>query len=111
MRLSDIKGERVLDVIADLIEPVCNIAEDEEAAAFFRPQKLAEGQTPQQLFLKRVKASVPKLIRDHREDLVSILATLKGVDKKEYAEAMTMPSVVADVVELMSDEEFLAFLS
>ena len=28
MKLSDIKGERTLDVIADIIDPIANIAED-----------------------------------------------------------------------------------
>ena len=111
MSLSDITGERVLDAIADLIDPVCNIAEDEDVIAFFKPQVLEAGQTPQQLFIERVRASVPKLIKVHREDLIAILATLKGVDKSEYAASMTIPSVIADVTRLLKDEELLAFLS
>ena len=41
MKLSDIKGDRVFDVIADLIDPVASIAQDAQAAALFRP---AEGE-------------------------------------------------------------------
>ena len=36
MRLSDIQGERVFDVIADIIDPIANIAEDDAASAMFR---------------------------------------------------------------------------
>ena len=43
MRLSDIKGERTLDVIAEIIEPIANIAEDEAAAELFRREKPPEG--------------------------------------------------------------------
>lgn len=32
MKLSDIKGERTLEVIADIINPIANIAEDETAS-------------------------------------------------------------------------------
>ena len=43
MRLSDVRGERTLDVIADLIGPIAEIASDEEAAALFRREKVPEG--------------------------------------------------------------------
>ena len=33
MKLSDIKGERALDVLADMIEPVAEIMGDKEIAA------------------------------------------------------------------------------
>ena len=39
MRLSDIQGDRVFDVIADIIDPVANIAEDDDAASFFKREK------------------------------------------------------------------------
>ena len=35
MKLSDIKGERTLDVIAELIDPISNIASDKVAADLF----------------------------------------------------------------------------
>ena len=40
MKLSDIQGDRVFDVIADIIDPIANIAEDEKASAMFRREKL-----------------------------------------------------------------------
>ena len=39
MKLSAIHGERVFDVIADIIEPIANIAGDEKASAMFRREK------------------------------------------------------------------------
>ena len=45
MKLSDVKGDRTLEVIADLIEPICTIAEDENAAALFKREQLPDGMT------------------------------------------------------------------
>jgi hypothetical protein len=42
MKLSKIKGERAFDVIADIIDPIANIAEDKVAAALFQRQKLPD---------------------------------------------------------------------
>ena len=57
MKLSDIKGERTLDVIAEVIEPIANIAEDEKTAALFKREKLPEGENATTFLLKRIKAS------------------------------------------------------
>lgn len=110
MRLSDIKGERVLDVIADLVDPIANIAQDKEALAFFKPEPPKKGQTASEAFAERMKKAVPVLLRTHKDDLVAILSTIKGVDRAEYVEQMTLANVVGDVFELLTDEEFLAFL-
>ena len=40
MKLSDIKGERTLDVIAEIIDPVANIAEDKAASDLFQKKNL-----------------------------------------------------------------------
>ena len=45
MKLSDIKGDRTLEVIADLVDPIANIAEDEDTFALFRREKLPAGMT------------------------------------------------------------------
>ena len=45
MRLSDIKGDRVFDVIADIIDPIANIAVYETASALVKREKLPEGMT------------------------------------------------------------------
>lgn len=111
MRLSEIKGERVLDVIADLVEPVAGIAEDPEALALFKREPVPEGTDPRAFMLGRIKRSVPRLMKSHRADLVAILAALEGVDAAEYAESMTIQKVLSDVMDLVTDGEFSAFLS
>ena len=53
MKLSDIQGDRVFDVIADIIDPIANIAEDEKASAMFQREKLPEGMTGKQFAMQR----------------------------------------------------------
>lgn len=55
MKLSDIKGERTLDVIAEIIEPIANIAADQTAAALFQRQRCPKGKKPKEFMLERVK--------------------------------------------------------
>lgn len=104
MKLSDIKGERVIDVIADIIEPVYNIAADEEAA------KLLEGITGEHAEQALLKAA-PKLLKAHKADVIAILAAIEGVSAEEYAGKMTMGGLLASLVEAVTDPELLAFLS
>lgn len=111
MRLSEIRGEHVLDVIADIATPVINIASDKEAMAFFERRAPKEGQTPYEALAERMKVAAPALMKTHRDDLVSILATLDGVTVEEYVESMTLGSVLVDVFELLTDEAFEDFLS
>lgn len=111
MRLSEIRGERVLDVVADIAAPVITIAADEEALAFFKPQELREGETPQEALAARMKVAAPALLKTHRSDIVAILAALDGKTVEEYEEGMTLASVLVDLFELLTDEAFDDFLS
>lgn len=103
MRLSDVRGERTLDVIADLVEPVANIATDEDVVAAV---KSGGGDIAASL-----RAVVPSLLKEHRADVLAILATIEGVTPDEYAADMTLASVLGDCYELLTDSEFLSFLS
>ena len=107
MKLSEIKGERVLDVIAELVVPVANIAMDEQAAKLFKREALPEGKTAKEFFAERFKLGVPPLIKNHKADLVSILATLKGETAEEYLENMTLISLTKDFTDLITDDAFL----
>lgn len=110
MKLSDIKGERVIDVIADLVEPIANIAEDEKALEFFRPKPLKKGETAERAFAKRMRVAIPALLKEHRSDVIAILAIIKGEEPEKFAEEMTLTSIVEDLFELLTDEIFLGFL-
>lgn len=109
MKLSDVKGERVFDVIADIIDPIAIIASDEESARLFHREPCPEGMQPWQFFIKKVRRSLPTLVRSHRDELVAILSTIKGVSAEEYVKDLTFASLFADLTELVTDAEFVSF--
>ena len=107
MKLSDIKGDRVLDVIAELVVPIANIAMDENAARLFKRETLPEGKTAKAFVIERFKAGIPPLIKEHKSDLVCILATLEGVTAEEYLDNMTLVKLTKDFMDLITDDAVL----
>lgn len=93
MRLSDYKGEEALDVLADIIEPLANIITDEEI------QKMAKQEnTP-------VLAMVKPAIKNHKKDLIAILARLENQPVEEYEKTMSLFTLPKQVLELLNDPE------
>lgn len=112
MKLSNIRGERVFDVIADIIDPIANIAEDDDAAALFRREKLPEGMTPKKFLLNRARKAAPALLKGHKADLIAILSTLDGTNPEAYSVALNFVKLLRDTVDLLTDEAFATlFLS
>jgi len=109
MTLSDVKGERVFDVIADIIDPITSIALDKEAKKFFERKPAPEGVEPWDFFLQQLRDSLPTLIKSHKHDICKIIATIKGVSVKKYVSEMTLPSLLADLTGLLTDQEFRSF--
>lgn len=110
MRLSEIRGERVFDLIADIIEPCMSIAEDEGAAALF-DRNLPEGMDPKEFAKSKVRNALPKLMKSHRDDLIAIMCAIHGEDRDEYLSGLTMASLIGDVYEILTDEDLLVFFT
>lgn len=111
MKLSDVRGERVFDVMADIIAPVCRIAKSNDLSSILQRDKLKKGEDPRAHVLGKVERHLPNLIREHHGDVVAVLASIEGVSTEEYMESMTIMSLYNDVYELLADESFLDFLS
>ena len=107
MRLSDIKGDRTLEVIAEIIDPIANIAEDEESSAMFKREKLPDGMTAKKFLMKRVRKSLPVLLKGHKADIIAILSAIEGVSAEEYAGALNLVKLVKDCTDLLTDEAFM----
>lgn len=107
MKLSDVKGERVFDVIADIIDPIASIASDETASAMFRREKCPEGMTAAQFVAERVRKSAPVLLKTYKHDIVTILSAIEGTDPKEYADSLNLAKLLRDAAELLTDSTFL----
>ena len=111
MKLSEVRGERVFDVIAEVIDPIVSIAQDENAAELFQPKELPKGMTPWEFFLQRARKSLPALVRDHKGEMAQIMACINGVTVEEYMEGLTLPKFFADLTELLTDREFTSFFA
>lgn len=111
MKLSDIKGADVFDVIADCIVPVTNIAADEKAMALFKKQVVPEGTDVRAVAIKRLAAGVPPLMRDHKDDLVAILAAVNLTPVDEYAKELTLGKLITDLADLIGDPMFADFFT
>ena len=107
MRLSDIKGDRTLEVIAEIIDPIANIAEDEESSAMFKREKLPEGMTAKKFLMNRVRKSLPVLLKDHKADIIAILSAIEGVSAEEYNGSLNLVKLVKDCTDLLTDEVFM----
>ena len=106
MRLSEIRGGRGFDVIADIIDPIANLASDETASALFKREKLPDGMTAKAFLLERARKAVPALLKGHKSDIITVLATIEGVSADDYRASLTLAKLMHDAVELLTDEAF-----
>lgn len=111
MKLSDIKGDRVLDVIADIIDPIANMVQDKDIAAMFKREAVPEGMDARDFFAKRMCKGLPVLLKGHKADIIAIMAAIEGVTPEQYAASLDFPKLFIDVMELVTDDAFLNFLS
>lgn len=87
MKLSDIKGERALDVLADIMEPISEIITDEAVRAAMAESKIK---------------GIALAIKTHKKAVVEIMATLDGEDPETYEyDFLTLPH---KVLELLTDD-------
>lgn len=111
MKLSDIKGDRVFDVIADIIDPIANMVQDKDVAAMFKREAVPDGMEARDFFAKRMCKGLPVLLKSHKADIIAIMAAIEGVTPEQYATSLDFPKLFTDVMELVTDDAFLNFLS
>lgn len=108
MKLSDIKGERTLDVIAEIIEPISNIAQDKQAAALFKREKAPKGMDVRSFAIEKLKNAAVSLIKTHKNDIIAILAAIQGVSVEEYTDTLNIAKLMHDFVDIANDSEFIS---
>lgn len=95
MKLSEIQGERALDVFADILEPGAVILGDENVKELFRAGK-------------RLPA-ISHAIRSHKKEVIEIVAALDGVKPEEVkVNLLTLP---IKLLELLNDPEVISLFS
>ena len=111
MKLSDIRGEDTLDVLADLIVPTSNIAMDKRMSKLFEKSPVPEGKTSEEAAAERLRDFVPAIIKSHKSDVIAILAAISMRDRAEYESRLNMANLLADLADLINDEEFVGFFT
>lgn len=110
MKLSDIKGDRVFDVIADIIDPIANMAQDKDVAIMFERKAVPEGMDARAFFAERMRKGLPVLLKGHKADIIAILAAIEGVTPEEYTDTLDFAKLFTDAMELVTDDVLLDFL-
>lgn len=84
MKLSEFKGDKALDALADLMEPAVEIMSDKNVTKDFKAGKK----------LHAIKTA----IKDHKKAVTMILAILDGADPEKYEVGLiTLPLKLLEV--------------
>ena len=88
-KLSEIKGEEALDVLAEIIEPAAQIFTDENVK-----EALKSG--------SRIKAT-KIILKDHKKAILTLMATLEEIPVEEYKP--TLLALPALIIGVLNDPE------
>ena len=94
-KISELRGEEALDVLADILEPAAEIMTDKEFVELFRADK-------------RMKA-VSKAIKNHKRAVIEILAVMDGEDPETYEPPFV--SIPVKLIEILNDPDVQAVFS
>lgn len=92
-RLSEIKGEEAIDVMAALMSPASIILSDKSV----KERMQAKGST-----MAEVAAYV---IKSHRDSVIDMLTIMSGETRNEYVESMSALSLLQDVIYMFNEPE------
>ena len=103
MKLGALKGEKAIEVIADLIGPIANIAADNQNLRLFHAQK-KDGETDREMAVRDLTEKIPLLLRTHKKDVLAILCAVEGRQPEE----LNVLEIIRGALELANDPEFLS---
>lgn len=97
--LSDYKGEEALDILADIIEPLCMILADAEIQELNKLM-MAKKKKKDGKYVTKIDFIKPAL-KNHKDEVIYILARIEGVTPDEYRDSvniLTLPTQILSVV-------------
>lgn len=97
MKLSNYKNEAALDLLADIIDPVSIIMQDQDFV------KLARAKDTKKIQI------IQFMLKQHKKEIVEIFAICDGVPVSEYQG--TVLSMTKGLIELLNDEELIDFFT
>lgn len=80
----EIKGEEALDVLADILEPACEIMTDEEVSSELQSGSKIRG--------------ITLILKNHKQSIISIMARLNGENPKTYEpNLVALPKMLLEI--------------
>ncbi len=104
MRLSDLTAEQGLEAIANSLEYIGNIVDDDVALELCQKLVPQEGEKYIKVFARGAKTA-PKLLKTHKDDVIGILAAFELQSVEEYKKKHKLMDVIKGVVDLVNDPE------
>ena len=95
MKLSEVRGDAALDLLADLIDPATEIMSDKELAACIQH--------------KNNTRAIKIAIKSHKESVKTVLALLDGKDPKTYEPSVL--SLPLRLLEILNDPDLVSLFS
>ena len=118
MKLNEISTDRALDILCDLTVPITTIAEDKELMKAMLERTTVDNEISKDerkvlglmQVAKNAKVLVPKLLKEHRQEVYEILSIVNEKDIEEIRSQSPIMTI-SQIKELLQDEELTSFFS
>lgn len=104
MKLSELTAEQGLEAIANSLEHIGNIADDDDALSLCQELVPREGEKYIKVFARGAKTA-PKLLKTHKDDVIGILAAFELQSVEEYKKKHKLMDVIKGMVDLINEPE------
>lgn len=104
MKLSELTAEQGLEAIANSLEHIGNIADDDDALSLCQELVPREGEKYIKVFARGAKTA-PKLLKTHKDDVIGILAAFELQSVEEYKKKHKLMDVIKGMVDLINESE------
>lgn len=91
MKLSEIKGEKAIEVFADLLEPVTKIISDEEILQAFKDNE-------------KKLVIIQKMLKKHPKEVIEAMAIIDDTPYEEYSEKVDFLTLPSKLMDFFNDE-------
>lgn len=93
MKLSDIKGETAIEVLADIIDPIAKIMADNNVRKEYAKSKLH---------------AIKYVIKDHSTEVIEIMARINLKTVEEYRESLNLVTLPVQLLEILNDPDLMS---
>lgn len=104
MGLSELTAEQGLEAIANSLEYIGNIADDDTALELCQELVPRKGEKYIKVFARGAKTA-PRLLKTHKDDVIGILAAFELQTVEEYKKKHKLMDVIKGMVDLVNEPE------